>query len=103
MKIISKQPNEIIPLSMVYGTGSYPVGATLSSATVSCVSMSDGSDTTSAIVSSPTCTALTLEAKCTLKAQSVSYNRTKHKLTFLATFSDGTKLEDDVQIVVSDI
>ena len=89
---ITKQPGENYPFSVDY-TGQLPTGATLSSAAVTVIQIDTGTNVTATLLASGTATISGNQAIVRLQSGT---NGQAYRITFLATLSDTSILEDDV-------
>jgi hypothetical protein len=91
-----KQPAEILPVTIDFTTR-LPSGATISSATLSAIDLSDNSSVSATIWVSTT--GSVSGAKVTGKARNGTTEKI-YKLTFTLTLSDGSVLEEDLEMNV---
>lgn len=92
----TKQPSEKRTIAVEY-QNELPSGVTLSSGTVSAISLADGSDASSAVLTSTTATISGTQARVQTKNGT---NGVDYKITFLTTLSNTDIWEDDVVMKV---
>lgn len=92
----SKQPAEILPVTIDFTTR-LPSGATISSAVLTALDLTNNGDVSGTIWVSTTGTVS--GSKVTGKARNGTTERT-YKLTFILTLSDGSVLEEDLEMNV---
>lgn len=98
MACFKKQPAEMYPIGIDF-TGKLPSGATLASATVSALSMSDGSNQTGTVLQSSTATIVGTQALIRVLGGT---HGIQYQITFRATLSTGDVLEEEVYMYVEE-
>ena len=96
METITKQPSEVITYGIDF-TARMPSGSSLSSAVASAVFLGDGSNASSSVLTSETCTIASSVAKFTVQS---GLNGGDYKITILATLSNSNILENDILMKV---
>ena len=95
----TKQSTETYIIAFEY-FGKMPFRATLVSATVSAIDISDDSDASSIVLSSETATIVKAQARVRVKAGTSGKS---YKITSAATLSDGSVLEDEAIMEVENV
>lgn len=95
---IEKQPNEQYPIAVEY-SGKLPATTDLSSGTWSAIDTSTGADATATVLVSSSATISGTQARGVVKG---GISGKTYKLTLLVTLTDGSKLEDDINMAVVD-
>ena len=95
---LTKQPSENYPLALQY-YGNLPVGTSLSSAALSAIDLLDDSDATNIVLASPTGTISGTQVLFRVQGGATGKN---YKITCLATLSDGSILEDEITLTVTE-
>jgi hypothetical protein len=98
LETVEKQPAENFPFAVNFSK-SLPAGATLSSVALSAVNVADDSDATATVLTSSIGTVVGGSAVARLRAGD---DGETYKVTYLATLSDGSVLEEDILLVATD-
>lgn len=98
IQTFSKQPSEKYKIAIEWN-GKLPSGGTLSSCDVSAVDNSDQSDATGTVLVSPTGEISGTQSRAVVQAGT---DGKTYKITFLVTLTDGSILEEDVLMQVTE-